>query len=667
MDERKNYSQEESGEENMVRRLRSMTDDTQVPPSLEPEAVEQMLNKRKKEKGRRYRWRYVAGAAAACVCLAVGITAGYFASGHGGDSGDGAQSAASADEAAGEEQADDYLATAKDYEQIYDYIQEERKQAERQARSYGSGTVMESASTADMASGAADTGSFVGQAGGYSDTNVREEGVGEADIVKTDGENLYIANEDTVEIVGITAEEMQEHSEIILDGECYAAELYVEGDKLVVLYTKNEYDDGDAGYDGTCRVYTCADIYDVSNPENPELLNSFSQSGNYNTVRVREGYVYVLSNFYADIYTARGDTWAYIPETDGAAIPASDIYMPERRMGSDYTVISAFSLDDPSEKTDSKAVFGAAGLCYVSAENIYITENYYAHNDADVTQTSIRKIAYRDGKLEGVARTKVDGTLNDSFGIDEYEGYLRLVTTVTKIQTDDGGWFRNFFVQTELAESEGSNSLYILDEQLRVTGEIHDLAKDEQVYSARLMGDVGYFVTFRQVDPLFSVDLSDPSAPQIIGELKIPGFSEYLHPYGEGKLLGIGMHVDEKGITTEGVKVTMFDISDPSDVKEEHTYILENMYGTDVGYDYKAVFVDLEKNLFGFLSYGDEGVYKIFTYDEEEGFQELFSRQLRYYGSVRGLYAGERFYLISGNTVESFRLSDFEKVDDIVL
>ena len=339
--------------------------------------------------------------------------------------------------------------------------------------------------------------------------------------------------------------------------------------------------------------------------------------------------------------------------------------MPQRGMGSSYTVITAFSLDNPKEKTDSKAVFGTAGTCYVSTDNIYITENYYDNNDADVTQTSIRKISYKDGKLQGSGQTKVNGTLNDSFSIDEYNGYLRLVTTVSEINS--GGLLGDFFVPAEQQESEDTNSLYILDENLEITGEIHDLARDESIYSARLMGDVGYFVTFKQVDPLFSVDLSDPRNPKIIGELKIPGFSEYLHPYGDGKLLGIGMDVDEEGITTEGVKITMFDVSDPSDVREEDTYILEDMYGTDVGYDYKAVFVDVEKNLFGFLSYGDKGVYTIFTYDEEEGLKEVFSRELTWYGSTRGLYVGEKFYLVSGSTVESFRLSDFEKADDIVL
>ena len=110
----------------------------------------------------------------------------------------------------------------------------------------------------------------------------------------------------------------------------------------------------------------------------------------------------------------------------------------------------------------------------------------------------------------------------------------------------------------------------------------------------------------------------------------------------------------------------MFDISDPADVKEEENYVLEDLYGTDAAYNYKAVFVDVEKNLFGFMAYGDTTKYFIFTYDEN-GFLEVFSRELTLFGDVRGLYAGDRFYLVNGNTVESFAMDGFQKVDDIVL
>lgn len=270
------------------------------------------------------------------------------------------------------------------------------------------------------------------------------------------------------------------------------------------------------------------------------------QSGGYNTSRIVDGYVYVLSQFhpYEDNVTAR-DLW-YIPEVQGKSIEAENIYMPQEAEGNEYTIITAFSLDNPSEKTDSKAVFGYSDVCYVSENNIYITSNYY--EDSDVSRTLIRKISYTDGKLVGVAQTKIKGMLNDSFSIDEYEGNLRLVTTIDEIYSNDDIMPLNETAdKTEKAVAEnvkdavpGTNSLYVLNDKLEIIGSIHNLAKDETIYSARFMGDTGYFVTYRQVDPLFSVDLSDPENPKILGELKIPGFSEYLHPYGDGKLLGIG-------------------------------------------------------------------------------------------------------------------------------
>ena len=233
-------------------------------------------------------------------------------------------------------------------------------------------------------------------------------------------------------------------------------------------------------------------------------------------------------------------------------------------------------LEKPQETRDSRAIFSKGGDLYVSGENIYYYETVWTEK-GQREMTTIRKISYRAGELEPEAQGAVDGYINDSFSIDEYEGRLRIVTTV-----------------------EDTNSVTVLDEDLQVAGEITGLAKDERIYSARFLGKVGYFVTFRETDPLFSVDFSDPDKPRIIGKLKIPGFSDYLHSYREGQLLGIGMDVDEKTQITGGVKLTMFDVTDPADVKEADTYVLENVYNTDVSYDYKAALVDGEKDLIGF-------------------------------------------------------------------
>ena len=665
----------EDREKELEELIRLMAENTGIPAAIHPDAVEKKLEAAKTEKKRRLRRKYITGAAAACLCIAVGIAGSYLhfsqETSETSDTTAGlSDSAAGAPSDSGVEES--LIASAESYDEIYKYIQAEREQSETDAGIFSRfGILEESASTADSAaSGSAlNSGSaaFAGDSGNsYSDTNVREEGVGEADIVKTDGSSLYIVNSQAVEIVGIESAEMEELAEIRMADDCYIKELYVQDDSLVIMYTRTEPSVDEDGYYNNYRDYTNALVYDISDRTNPVKVGNISQSGYYNTMRVRDGYVYVISNFYADAAAPRADTAAYIPEVQGSTMEASDIYMPQRQMGNQYTVITSFSLEDPSEKTDSKAVFGSSGMCYVSTENIYVTEGWYGQDDAEVTQTSIRKVAYKDGILQGEAQTKVDGTLNDSFSIDEYNGYLRLVTTVSPVSSGDGGIARFFSGDTGGRQQEDSNSLYVLDENLEIAGEIHDLAKDESVYSARFMGDVGYFVTFKQVDPLFSVDLSDPSAPEIIGELKIPGFSEYLHPYGDGQLLGIGMDVDEESVTTDGVKISMFDISNPADVNEEENYVLEDLYGTDVGYNYKEVFVDVEKNLFGFMAYGDTTKYFIFTYDEN-GFKEVFSRELTLYGNVRGLYAGERFYLVNGNTVESFTMDAFQKVDDIVL
>ena len=665
----------EDREKELEELIRLMAENTGIPAAIHPDAVEKKLEAAKTEKKRRLRRKYITGAAAACLCIAVGIAGSYLhfsqETSETSDTTAGlSDSAAGAPSDSGVEES--LIASAESYDEIYKYIQAEREQSETDAGIFSRfGILEESASTADSAaSGSALNSGSAASAGdsgnSYSDTNVREEGVGEADIVKTDGSSLYIVNSQAVEIVGIESAEMEELAEIRMADDCYIKELYVQDDRLVIMYTRTEPSVDEDGYYNNYRDYTNALVYDISDRTNPVKVGNISQSGYYNTMRVRDGYVYVISNFYADAAAPRADTAAYIPEVQGSTMEASDIYMPQRQMGNQYTVITSFSLEDPSEKTDSKAVFGSSGMCYVSTENIYVTEGWYGQDDAEVTQTSIRKVAYKDGILQGEAQTKVDGTLNDSFSIDEYNGYLRLVTTVSPVSSGDGGIARFFSGDTGGRQQEDSNSLYVLDENLEIAGEIHDLAKDESVYSARFMGDVGYFVTFKQVDPLFSVDLSDPSAPEIIGKLKIPGFSEYLHPYGDGQLLGIGMDVDEESVTTDGVKISMFDISNPADVNEEENYVLEDLYGTDVGYNYKEVFVDVEKNLFGFMAYGDTTKYFIFTYDEN-GFKEVFSRELTLYGNVRGLYAGERFYLVNGNTVESFTMDEFQKVDDIVL
>lgn len=664
-------------EKRLEQDLRQMADDVILPDSLEPEAIQKMLQARQEEKQQgsktkknKKNWkRIVPIAAAACVCVIVGATVGIKQINKGNNK---TLDAATIASAADQKETTQTLITAKDYKEIKKCIKEYNKQMARDNNSMAIG-MYESASSSDAASAES---SNVSDTGAYSDTNLRENGVGEADIVKTDGKNIYTLCRSVVTITAIDNGSMEKLASIEQDAERYVEDIYVQDDKLVLFGTLGRQvgnsEDSEA-YDGYYENNTYVQVYDISDPSSPKEIGNMEQSGGYNTSRIVDGYVYVLSQFhpYEDNVTAR-DLW-YIPEVQGKSIEAENIYMPQEAEGNEYTIITAFSLDNPSEKTDSKAVFGYSDVCYVSENNIYITSNYY--EDSDVSRTLIRKISYTDGKLVGVAQTKIKGMLNDSFSIDEYEGNLRLVTTIDGIYSNDDIMPLNETAdKTEKAVAEnvkdavpGTNSLYVLNDKLEIIGSIHNLAKDETIYSARFMGDTGYFVTYRQVDPLFSVDLSDPENPKILGELKIPGFSEYLHPYGDGKLLGIGMDVSEDGFTTEGVKLSMFNVTDPSNVTEENKYTIEESYGTDVGYNYKGVFVDVQKNLFGFVTYHDGVTYQLYTYDEAEGFKEVMSRQLSGYEGSRGLYIGDVFYLVSGNMIESYSMNGFEKMDDIVL
>ena len=216
--------------------------------------------------------------------------------------------------------------------------------------------------------------------------------------------------------------------------------------------------------------------------------------------------------------------------------------------------------------------------------------------------------------------------------------------------------------------------LTVLDDAMQVCGNIGDLAEGEDIRSARFLGDIGYFVTFRNTDPLFSVDLSDPSDPKILGELKITGFSSYLHFYGENKLLGVGNEVDPETGAYTGIKLAMFDVSDPSNVKQLHKFVIKDTYDCPLFYNYKAAMIDTEKNVFGFMC---DSSYMVFCYDEEKGFENVFTENLgdSYYGysynglqEVRGCFIGDNFYLVGGGQIRIYDMAnDYKEVGRLEL
>ncbi|MDR0357649.1 MAG: beta-propeller domain-containing protein, partial [Clostridiales Family XIII bacterium] len=223
------------------------------------------------------------------------------------------------------------------------------------------------------------------------------------------------------------------------------------------------------------------------------------------------------------------------------------------------------------------------------------------------------------------------------------------------------------------ASSPGqSSSLFTLNQDLEVIGEIRGIAPNERVYSCRFMEDIAYFVTFRQVDPLFSADLSDPAAPKLIGALKIPGFSEYLHPYAPGLLFGLGRDADEDTGVAGDIKLSMFDISNPADAKEKYKMILQGLRASEAESNHKAIVVNAGKRLIAFPS---DRCYIVCGYDVETGFSRRATISLYednaayfngyYYGGegLRGLFIGNVFYAISPNSVNAYDMdNDFAKL-----
>ena len=622
-------------EQNVIDQIRKGAEEIEVPDRLKPDQIRELLENRKQKK--RFPISRIGVLAAACVVVVSGILL-WTDQRMGQKNGDTGQNADSQISASKE------LAMAESYDQIYQYVKSyQDSMMTREAVTYDLGITEEASLDSSVSANGFGMKQEYGNSGDYSQTNVRQEGVDEGDIVKTDGTYLYVVEENgyVVDIVSVNGGNMEKCGSVTLEKECTIREIYLDTErKRMVLISEQDYMTADGG-----TVETEALTYDIADVAEPKESGRMSQSGNYNTSRMANGYLYLFSTYYVNSPIVREDPSTYVPLINEKEMERSDICLPQVSQGCMYEVITSIDIANPDEICDSTAIFSQGGQTYVSNQNIYYYETQW--EDSDRYTTAVRKFAYQDGKLEGKAQGSFAGYLNDTFSIDEYQGKLRVVTT-------DGD----------------TNAVYVMDENLEITGAIEDLAKDERVYSARFIGDTGYFVTFRETDPLFSVDLSDPENPRIIGELKIPGFSEYLHFYGEDRLLGIGMAADENTGATEGVKLTMFDISDRTDVKEEATYVIEDAYGTDVAYDYKAVLADPQKNLIGFAAYGIRGEdYYLFTYEEETGFVCRLQEEINgnSSGGTRGLYIGDTLYVIRGNVIEAYDLANSKKSGDIIL
>ena len=658
--------QNEYCEQDIVDQIAKMSEDTEIPDSLRPENIEKMLEGKKQK--RHFR-PYQAGlVAAACVAVVAGAIVWQQGKMHNGSSDSSNMAAGNTESRTGNKISNSKkIRTAKSYEEIYQYI--ERAQDNSGIAMYARGgneiavqdstssaKSIESASAETSAASSADTGAVATTTdGSYSQTNVRQSGVDEGDIAKTDGTYLYVREDNgrTIDIVDTTEKKgtLKKYSDITLKEEYTIQEFYVNTDqKKLIVVCQKECTDTDnkkqTNTDTWNQTKTAAVTYDISDIKKPVKEGEVTQSGTYNSSRMADGYLYLFSEYYTGSNMVKDKPVTYVPLVNEKEMSQSSICLPPVNCGTMYEVISSVDISEPGKTVDNKAILSEGGQMYVSGKNIYYYESEWQQDNQTVT--TLRKISYSKGKLKAAAQGKVKGYLNDTFSLDEYKGNLRLFTT-----------------------NNDENLVTILDKKLEKISSIENLAKGESIYSARFMGETGYFVTYEQVDPLFSVDLSDPEKPKILGKLKIPGFSEYLHFYGEDKLLGIGMSTDEESGMSEGVKVTMFDITDRTDVKEEATLVLDDLYGTNAAYDYKSVLADAARNRIGFSGYSQNGeAYCLLTYNEKEKkFDTILKEDINGNTSqgVRGIYIEDTLYVICGNIIEAYDMNTGTKTGDIIL
>lgn len=305
--------------------------------------------------------------------------------------------------------------------------------------------------------------------------------------------------------------------------------------------------------------------------------------------------------------------------------------------------------DGRLEVSDSTSVIIPYNEVYMGHDNIYL---YYM--DYEDWKTCIIRFGYSNGKFDLTGTTRVNGYIQDKFAISERDGYLFLLTK-------------------ESSNMSSENRFDVYDEEFKVVGSVRDIAPDELIYAARYIGDKVYFITYRQIDPLFVVDISDPTNPTILGEVEITGYSEYLHPYGDNLLLGLGYETVDNGyggMRQDSLKLVMFDISDAMNPAIKDAVEIPNSYYSEALYDYKAIFVSKEKNLIGLMAYVEDGYEygaRYFLYQwKDDHFELAADYAIENCNDLRGNFIGDYFYLTSSNGIISVDILDgFEKVDEV--
>lgn len=498
----------------------------------------------------------------------------------------------------------------------------------------------------------------------YSGTNVQVEGVDEADLVKTDGKYIYrVDGRDLLIIQAVPAAQMKLVARISLKDSLEAREIYLHGDKLVLLGMEQNF--GPIVIQEKRMIYppirtqavTAMIIYDIKDRSHPQELRRIDLQGDYLSSRKIGSQLYLVSNRYVDYicYEKKTDLLpSYRDSLQGSdfkEIPVNSIHYFPDCISPNYLLVAGLDLDG-RKSLKLESYLGGAEAIYASANALYVAASTFKPvpvlrdtaqapvRAAYGPETSVFKFSLQGGTPIYAGRAEVPGRILNQFSMDEHKGLFRIATTSTKVNKN---------------ESYSSNNLYILDSGLNKVGQIEDIAPGEQIYSTRFMGDRVYMVTFKNVDPFFVIDAKNPSKPVVLGQLKIPGYSDYLHPYDENHVIGFGKDtVEAKGwgdqpqAFYQGMKVAVFDVSNVRQPQEKCREII-GVRGTDSELlrDHKALLFSREKSLLAF---------PVIVFEREKGQsagKANYPNTAMEYGQFS--FQGAYIYSISPGAVLSFK------------
>ena len=662
-----------------------------LPERLTPERVAEHVAGETVQPKKRHIARYVSVAAAFVLLVLAGLAVWQLA--------DGTPTLTAPLETPNVQAADAgdaYLQTAESYEQIEDLfvaLRDENAPVSRFSLSElfnGSdkATAPEGFDLGGVTGAVTDGG--MGGTSAHGETNVQVEGVDEGDILKNDGSYLYVLRWTTergyVDIVDIRDKaQMRSVSQIevcraeTVDGtSTYTniSELFITGDTLTVLYTASSYSvSGEmpeiygAGTAGTTQ--TVAAVYDVTDRAVPVLRYTYAVDGSLISSRMAGNTLLLVTEYSVPLYRNNDDLKnASVPcfYKDGVKtrFPVNTVCLTANTDSQSYLTVTLLDTASDGTNAQMKAVLGGGTDIYCTDSVLLVAAR--DHTDAvtysnaagdmiasfvsGAADTRLFAFSLRDGvRYQGSA--KIDGTLLNQFAMDAHNGYYRIATT-----------------------AEDGSCLTVLNESLETVGKLGGIAPGEDIYAVRFLGDTAYLVTFYQTDPLFIVDLSDPANPAVTGELKIPGFSSYLHPYAENLLIGIGESGDESGATGK-LKVSLFDVSDMQNPKEISSVVFDGaQYTSSTAQSDHHAYLTLPDGAFAIPVYesgtvSQPGVSKACVLTVENGTLrviETYSPDLEgedVYAIARLTFAGDTLYTLSDTALVAFDRGTGEQLSRI--